>query len=177
VLAALGWRATIAPGIMPRGGDEFDYFLRILLALALYVFCYGMSAVLLRFYLFADKVRALYNWVLTLVLLGLGSTLPWIVAFIIYSNRMSRQGGLDWWLLPNPFWAASELDRRSSREEMTVVCFLFLGVWALILAALSVRWVGVQMARFQPARPSTPRPATVPAAATEIPLAAPVEAE
>ncbi len=158
--------------------NDLDDVLRIFAAIALYTFCFGMSVVLLRAYLFADKIRSLFNWVLALLLAGLGCLLPWIAALLIYSDRFARQTEPPWWLLTNPPFSVYEIgrDHRYRHPQYTEVCFIFLGVWTLLLAAVSIPWMVQQMARFQPAGPQV-RGRTAAKAETEAEMAYPVDAK
>jgi hypothetical protein len=144
------WRETYPP--TSGFPDLFAGFLQCFGALALYTFCYGMSAVLLRAYLFRNKIRSTLTWVVALLLLGLGSTVPWIGAYLFRYDIFSyHYSGLQWWWLPNPFWSLGEVAREpfSRSGYFTEACFLFLGAWALLLAILSVPWVFQQFTRFR----------------------------
>lgn len=149
----LGWSWCVIHSTFGRGKEEV---LQVFAAMALYTFCYGMSAVLLRAYLLRTKVRQGFTWLLVLLLVVLGCSVPWLGAFIVYSDTFSYRGGLAWWLIPNPMGSLIEIGAGHGflRDEYTVFCFVFLSVWALVLGVLSIPWLFGQLARF---RPSTPR--------------------
>jgi hypothetical protein len=180
LFASWGWR-TLYPTF--TAADDSDELRRIFAALALYFFCYGMSAVLIRSYLLADKIHSLFTWVVGLLLVGLGSSLPWIAAFCIYFDDFGRHDvELHWWALTNPFAAIYEMTEVSSSHglfevgDFTTVCFLFLGGWALLLSLLSLHWGVQQILRFHP--PASRRgKASLPAprALEEMAMATPAE--
>jgi hypothetical protein len=149
LLVGWGWSAAFPSfGFAKESGEVRKVFA----ALALYIFCYGISAVWLRTVFLRHKLRTEFTWVLVLLLVGLGSSLPWIVAFIVYSDTFGRWSELSWWLLANPFGAVVEVGTAGGArgDEFTAVCFLFLSVWALLLSALSLPWAINQVARFHP---------------------------
>ncbi len=84
-------------------GEGSEIILSVSAALGLYVFCYSMTAVLLRVYVLRDRLRVLYNWVLAFLLLAVGSTLPWITVLFFDFDRFGRSAEIQWWMLPNPF--------------------------------------------------------------------------
>jgi hypothetical protein len=149
LLIGWGWRIIFLDLEFTTQSDEIR---ETFAAIGLYTFCYGMSAVLVRTYLLPHKLRAGHTWVLVLLLVGLGSSLPWIAAFLLYSGQFGRLTN-PWWLLTNPFGGIYEI--ATSRyfphyHPFVVECFLFLGVWAALLVLGSVVWLGRQMARFHP---------------------------
>lgn len=172
------WRAFFhthgmhAPVVEPKIGD----FQRVFTALALYTFCYGMSAVLLRVYLLRERIRPVFTWALALLLLGLGCVLPWIAAILVHAENLQRRADLQWWLLSNPFVAIYEIGD-GHHDDFVTACFVFLGGWALALVALSLAWTLQQIVQF---RPTAIRAAGNTSAATEqqeeVALAAPVDA-
>ena len=129
--------------------SEVENVWRVFAALALYVFCYGTSAVLIRFYLLSERVRSVFTWVLVLMLVAVGCTLPWSVGFLVYGSRFARYGELPWWLLANPFGAIYEVGSERA-DTFTEICFLFLAAWALIILVLSIPWGVQQFVRFHP---------------------------
>jgi len=176
LLIGWGWRDTFPTFEFAKQSDEIR---ETFAALALYTFCYGMSGVLLRAYLLPNKIRLEFTWVLVLLLVGLGSSLPWIVAFILYSGHLGRWPE-PWWLLTNPFGGIYEIATSrwysSSQRDFTQLCFLFLAIWAALLVLLSVDWVGKQLARFHPpARRVKSKAAGETPVLKEVVMAAPIE--
>ena len=154
LLTAATWQDFFFGGATDPRGDED--LVQIFSAIALYTFCYGMSAVLLRAYLFANRILSVFTWVLALLLFALGCTVPWIFAMLANSGQLAYTNRFAWWWLPNPFMALSEIEgyRYRNNTDFVYTCFLFLGVWAVVLCAAAVPWVFQQLRRF---RRLTPR--------------------
>lgn len=152
-------------------GEGSEIILSVSAALGLYVFCYSMTAVLLRVYVLRDRLRVLYNWVLAFLLLAVGSTLPWITVLFFDFDRFGRSAEIQWWMLPNPFDALYKIGPGHDYYApggFTLACFVFLGVWSLSLTVLSVSWFGQQIARFHPPAPRVRIQAPVPADARPV---------
>jgi hypothetical protein len=147
LLVGLAWRNIFPTFTL---SDEIGEVQMVFGALALYTFCFGMSAVLVRYYLLGARIRPVYTWVLCLLLVGLGMTLPWIAALIIDAHSIYNQE-MPWWLFTNPFGVIMEISQLRYRNSYSALaCFVFLICWAMVLAALSVRWVSQQIALFHP---------------------------
>ncbi len=175
LLVSWGWR-ELWPSF--GGAVESDQARVFFLALALYTFCYGMSAVVLRSWLLSDRIRSVYNWVLAALLLGLGSSVPWVIFFLIHFNQLGRIHGFQWWELPNPFAALYHISSWPRESETAVICFLFLVFWAVVLLLPILRWMVAQMGRFRPPVPrvkGTAREAEMETPAVPV-LATPAEA-
>jgi hypothetical protein len=184
ILSALGLLATAAVGIYwwryfesltPVTGPggvalpvpDMDPFVeagQTLIALALFTWCYGLSAVLVRTYLLGDeRLRSTYTWAVGLLLVGLGTALPAIAAYIIYFDELHYQNIFPWWNLTNPFATAHELItgyRGYYGDQVVgydVVLFSFLGLWATLVTALAMPWFIGQMLRFRPPASRPPR--------------------
>jgi hypothetical protein len=154
--------------------SESDNVRIVMAAVALYTYCYGMSAVLIRYYFLRNWLRPVVTWVLALVLLGLGSALPWITALAVYTDSFGRYNDMKWWQLTVPFGSIPEIamDMRGSGSDFTSVCLSFLAGWAAIVTILSLGWVGGQIQGFHPPAPRVkerPAPAAEPVPATEPP--------
>ena len=163
LLVSLAWRQFYP---FYRLGDGSDSARQVFTALALYTYCYAMTAVMIRAYLLRTRIQPVHTWVLVLLLVGLGTALPWIVAFIIQANQFGHSVGLPWWLLGNPFFGVYEIMRQRrgyyyQENDFATVCFVFLGLWGILLQGPWVLWIGKQFARFCNAPRQPPGKATV----------------
>ncbi len=128
--------------------------------LALYAYCYALTASLVR-RVFLPRVPVGYTWVVFLALLVAGSVLPFLGAFLFLYGEWNYQLHF-FWLLSNPVAAAGEMsDPRLSFRESAY--WLFAGVWAGAITLASVPWFMRQVLRFRPPtapgidrRPSAP---------------------
>ena len=125
--------------------------------LALYVYCYGQSAVLIRHYLLGNHIRPGFTWVIAALLIGLGTTLPPMVAYFAYNDQMRYNNDIGWWYVPNPFIGYLELftdGRRSGYRyaDFDTICVWFLATWASLVTLLSMPWVAEQIRAFHPPR-------------------------
>jgi hypothetical protein len=142
---------TTGPG---RGWEPATVMLAAMIPICLYTFCYGLSAVFVRTYILKRHLKPAFTWLLGLLLVGLGSSIPAVLAYIFFSHQMRYGTDSGWWMLLNPFMAVYELVPRyrgTWNEEFQTLCYLFLTGWALLMTALSVPWFGAQLRRFQPA--------------------------
>ena len=109
--------------------------------MCLYFFCYALSGALLRRWLF-KRTGAELTWLLGVILLALGSIVPFLIgALIFFGNEpWSEQAGA--WLVGNPFaWSVAE-----QRKLYAAVG----GVWALLVAAFSLPWFVARVRSFRP---------------------------
>jgi hypothetical protein len=135
------------------GGEENEQVSHIMLAVALYTYCFSMGAVLLRVLLLGDRVRTGFTWLLTLLLVGLGSSIPAVIAYVVYSDY-DRYNTTSWWLLTNPFASVYDVGQAwssSRNDDYSFLCFLFTGIWAFVTTLLgTIPWVLFQILRFHP---------------------------
>jgi hypothetical protein len=131
---------------------DFDHRNALTLVLiALYTVDYCMLAVWLRNVLLG-RIQAAYTWVLVLLLLGLGSALPWPLLFL-FQNEELRMGRTNpWWQLSNPFSTIYTCVMESSGDKTVFrdMCPLFLGVLGLMLLLGCLPWMARQVRRFRP---------------------------
>jgi hypothetical protein len=157
-------------------GEDFSvHVCKVMGAVALYTFCYGMTAVLVRAYLFGGRVRATVTWLVALLLVGLGSSLPMVLAYLTVPEHLRYSSDEQWWLLTNPFASVYEINttgRRTGWADYETVCYLFIVTWAGVAAALSMPWLIAQMTRFR-----RPQPRPRPAVAEEVERPAPLRPE
>jgi hypothetical protein len=142
------------PGSLTRGYEEATGMLRVMVVLSLYTWCYGLSAVLVRTHVLAGQLKASFTWLVALLLLGLGSSIPYIIAMIFFSDQLRYQSD-GWWMLPNPFVAVYEFSagsgpRWGDNSEFQSMCYWFLGTWGLLVAVLAVPSFIAQVRRFRP---------------------------
>ncbi len=94
-------------------------FLDVMMIIFLYTYCYGLTAVLVRTHILAGQMKSSLTWLVGLLLVGLGSSIPAVIAYFFFSDqfRYSNDGG--WWMLPNPIMAVYELmqDMRGVRNS------------------------------------------------------------
>jgi hypothetical protein len=110
-----------------------------------YTLAYSLTAVQARAWLFRRHIRPVYTWVLALLFLGLGCTLPFIAAYLVYFNEFRFPHETEWWLWANPFNAVYEaLDKSWSdwnsiyfRVEDTI---LVVSAWCVLVVVASVPW-------------------------------------
>jgi hypothetical protein len=136
-----------------RGPKAGETVLEVAVVIALFTFCYGLSGVLVRG-LLRDRVRPVYTWLVSLVLLGLGSALPALAAYFWYHDRnyLPRES-IEWWLLPNPILAVVEVvSGRNWGTNFDTACLWFTGSWAVLVALLCLPWFLRQVDRFRPPR-------------------------
>jgi hypothetical protein len=147
-----GWwlYANQVPG---RMWENAFYFVRAMLLLAMYVYCYGMSAVLVRHYVLANQLKINFTWLVGLLLVGLGSSIPYTIAFIFFSDEMRTfRGELNWWSLPNPFaagWDAFNIGNLL-RDGQEVLYYWFAGTWTMLVTVLAMPWFVAQVRAFKP---------------------------
>ncbi|MFO0878545.1 MAG: hypothetical protein U0840_14490 [Gemmataceae bacterium] len=137
--------------------------LRGMVLVALYAYCYGMSAVLVRTYLLANQIRSVFNWLIAALLVGLGSSIPSVIAYILFYDQIRYQNEPGWWALPNPFLAVYEVSNspRTQQLEFEVLCYFFLAIWGVLVTLLSLPWFVGQLKRFRPLVPREIPPADV----------------
>jgi hypothetical protein len=178
---ALRSMAVLPPGAVPTpptaasvgmpGAESSAHVSKVLAGLALFVLCYGLTAVLIRVYLFGSRVRSTYTWLVALLLVGVGSSFPLVLAYLFVPDHLRYSADEQWWLLTNPFASLFEIHTSSRRAGLTdyeTMCFLFTISWAGLAAALSMPWIIGQMTHFH-------RPRARPRVAESVEEALPTE--
>lgn len=151
-----GYVAVAAPAATP--GVELDVaeaMIRVMAYVSLYAFCFGLSAILVRHYLLANQVKSAHTWLIAVLLVGLGSSIPSFIAYIAFHDQVRYQHDPGWWSLTSPIYAMYELchDLPKSRyADFEALLAWFLGIWAVLVAVLCLPGVIAQMRRFQPSR-------------------------
>jgi hypothetical protein len=132
-----------------------------LVLVALYAFDYCMLAVWLRNILHG-RIKAEFTWILALLLVGLGASLPWPLLFLFQGEEL-RHGQVDpWWQISNPLSTmyACVLEPSGRTEGFRDLCLVFLGGLGLLLFLACLRWMALQIRRFQPPGKETRSPAS-----------------
>ena len=110
--------------------------------MCLYFFCYAMTGALLRRRLF-NKVGAELTWLIGAILLGVGSIAPFLIGYIIFFNDQWWAEDFGAWWVGNPFaWG-----NKGHRVLYAGVA----GVWATLVAAMSLPWFIERVKSFEPA--------------------------
>jgi hypothetical protein len=133
-----------------------DAVFAVCLVALLYLFCYGMSAVLVRVYLLSGQVRHGMTWIILLLLIGLGSSVPAVIAYIVFPDQIHMSGNeATWWKLPSPFLSMAEVSPSMNggtfrQDTYMEACLWFLIIWALTVSVLCLPWYMGQVNRFRP---------------------------
>ncbi|MCI0376741.1 MAG: hypothetical protein L0215_03970 [Gemmataceae bacterium] len=114
---------------------------------ALYVYCYAMTAVFVRNVLFRH-VEAIFNWVIFIFLLAIGSLVPFLIFFLLLFREWNYQEHF-YALLTNPFVAIWEFaEGRFFRNQNVYLTFAV--SWAALATLLNLPWFFRQFLRFRP---------------------------
>lgn len=144
---ALDWFRTA-----PEANDAW-LMLVMQVFFSLYLFCYGLSAVAVRHHLLAGQLSTSYTWLVALVLLGLGCSIPYTIAYVAFYDQMRLVGDTGWWMLPNPFFAIAQVAGQPWRgDDFTGMLAGFLLAWAVLVTLLCLPWYLRQVRAFRPAR-------------------------
>jgi hypothetical protein len=99
--------------------------------MCLYFFCYAMTGALLRRRLFS-RVGTELTWLIAAILLAVGSLAPFLIGYIVFfSDQWWSEDSGAWWV-GNPF-AWSNKGHRALYASVG-------GVWAILVAAMSLPW-------------------------------------
>jgi hypothetical protein len=130
--------------------------LGILVTLVLYTIAYCLSAVIVRRLAGSQRIPVQYTWIIALILLGLGSILPYLIYWAM-SSALGLYGEVDIeWVITNPFSAAAEVETKARMVgapwlESSPVVFSI--VWATLVTLLNLPWVVRQLWDFRPPGP------------------------
>jgi hypothetical protein len=125
-----------------RGEQDLKTAVEVLLLISLYILSYSLTAVLVRRFLFGNQVKPVFTWVVALVMVAVGSAVPYLIGFLIYYNHL-RDMREQYWLLTNPFWAPYDERHRSTYEA-------FAAIWAGVVMVLNIPWYVGQVRAFRP---------------------------
>jgi hypothetical protein len=125
----------------------------VMALLDLYTYCYALTAVLVCRWL-PFKFKPV--WLVALILVALGSALPYVFIFLLSDNRMWTLDSGYHWLFTSPFAAMIGVERHGWEFGF------FAGAWALLVTLLNLPWFVGQIRAFRPYTGSrVPPPATV----------------
>jgi hypothetical protein len=149
-LVLLGWQTYY----LDQGlGDARDFrviwegpVFRTMAAFVLYTYAYALAAVFVRRLL---KIKAIFTWIVMALLVGLGSAVPFLVAFL-FLYRDWRFYEHYYVLLSNPFTAAFAIGER--RFTHSDDFFLFAAIMAAVVTLLNLFWFVGQIRAFRPYR-------------------------
>jgi hypothetical protein len=149
-LAAQVWKDFLPsmPGAqLPASGPLMQTWLEVVALGGLYVLAYALTAVLAR-RLSPWPIPAVYTWVVVVVLLAVGSLVPFLVAFLLFYREWRFEDHYTW-LLSNPV-AGFVAVTYGSYSPIVPFFFIFAGGWATVAAALNGPWFARQVWRFRP---------------------------
>jgi hypothetical protein len=110
--------------------------------MCLYFFCYAMTGALLRRHLFS-RVGTELTWLVAAILLAVGSLAPFLIGYIVFFSDQWWSEDLGAWWVGNPF-AWSNKGHRALYASVG-------GVWAILVAAMSLPWFIERLRSFRPA--------------------------
>lgn len=128
VISSVWWR--LFPTFSNLG--EFVGATRWMTVMNLYLFCYSLTAALLRRH-FLKRMSANFTWLVAALLTSIGSAIPFLIGMLVYMND------IDWWredygrwLVGNPFvWDVAKYRG----------LYLSIGTaWALLAVVFNLHW-------------------------------------
>jgi hypothetical protein len=103
-------------------------------------FCYALSSALLRRHLLG-RIGAEMTWVVGAILLTLGSTVPFMIGYLVFFNDKWWSDDFGAWFVGNPFaWG---------NKNHRVLYVSVTGVWAVLAAAFNLHWFIERVKEFQ----------------------------
>ncbi len=140
-----------------RGQVNMEEMVTVTGGIFLFVYCYGLMAVLLRQILFR-KMPTQYMGLISLLLMVLGCCIPMLISILVSGDNRGGHEFEESWLITNP----AILGYDSQRD----FAMSFLAIWASLSTILCIPWFLAQISRFVPLKP-TPIPETVPVSTNE----------
>ncbi len=120
----------------------------------LYIYTYCLLAVLVRRSVFRNRLQPAHTWLVAMILIGLGSTLPFMLAFVLDADPTQARFGnrAQWWKIGNPFVAVSEsLGEQTFGQYFVAEAHLaFVGPLAVAATFFCIPWFSRQIRNFQP---------------------------
>jgi hypothetical protein len=109
--------------------------------MCLYIFCYAMTGALLRRHLFS-RVGTELTWLISAILLAVGSLAPFLTGYIVFFKDQWWSEEFGAWWVGNPFaWG---------NKEYRALYAGVGGVWAMLVAAMSLPWFFERVRSFRP---------------------------
>jgi hypothetical protein len=161
-LASAWWMDVF--GTTSHDWENVAGLLRVMVLIALYTYCYGLTAILVRRFLLSNQIKSSLTWLIAALLVGLGSSVPSVVAYIVFWDQWHRATDTSWWALTNPFLAIFTIVEhfpRSPYNDFDTLLYWFLGIWGVLVTVLCFPWFGAQLKRFQPLKKRDDEPAQV----------------
>jgi hypothetical protein len=118
-----------------------------------YTYCYCMSGVLIRRFGRSRGLDPSITWLVTFILVGLGSVLPFFVGLALEDrmHRLMRDPDYKPLFLTSPIMAIdSDIDNDFQEVNITAI---FLLAWGTIVTVLNLGWLASQMGKFRPPEP------------------------
>jgi hypothetical protein len=137
ILAAALWNSFHPPSYRY---DNLSDVIRTTAGLALYAYCYAMTALVVR-RTFFPKAKTAYTWMIAICILAIAFMFP-IVGHLTRPYEVRYEGSSDLWYLGTPV-LISDYARQS-------LAFTFAGSWALVVALLGLPWFARQVSQFRP---------------------------
>lgn len=132
----------------------------------LYLYCYALTAVLVRRTLL-ERGQTVYTWVVMVLLVAAGSALPILVVFLLFQRIEFAQHYV--WMLTNP--VAGLIGVGDYRFHAREFILAFVAAWAGLVTLLNVPWFARQFRTFRPfAGKSSAVPEVPPSARTVAPM-------
>jgi hypothetical protein len=151
VAAAFG----VPPAMTGVGGwnnlDDMYLLLRFAVVVFLYAYCYCMTAVVVRTVLFRNQVRPTFTWLIVMLLVGLGSVGPYMIAYFVVRHPLAHDDTLS--LVTNPFESigrAMSYEARYNHDPFDVFCMPVLLIWAGVATLCALPWMVKQFIGFSP---------------------------
>lgn len=159
--AGLGWYGEI----------DLLFGARFGVLAGLYTLCFCLTGIFLRAWVLREQVRQNLTWMVVVLLVGVGSMGPYVVAYFAAPELLLPEQTDRTWLWTNPFYTIDislrrellgrSLDDQDWRWVFTAECMPFLTVWLAGAALVSLPWLLRQTRVF--IRPlSAPMPALAP---------------
>lgn len=143
-------------------GFGFDFWrdfkaLQVVFALiVLYLYGYGMTAILIRNTLFRGKLQPVYTWVLFVLIAFVGGALPYLFLLMFPSNSLQFEREHPWIILPNMVMSviASYGQRGYVANDFDTMCLVFTISWAVLITLVMMPWFLRQVRGFRPLKRS-----------------------
>jgi hypothetical protein len=164
-LALTAWGVPTAVADVPRRGlgwygeAELLFGLRFAVLLGFYTFCICVSAVFIRSTVFRNQVRPNFTWMVVVLLLGVGSAGPYLVAYFTAPELLMPEQTDRTWLWTNPFYTIDislryDLLHRSEEPDWRFAfgadVMTFLYGWAAVAVVVTLPWLVRQVRAFRP---------------------------
>ncbi len=127
--------------------------IRLMSALTAYCYCFGLTAVLFRKYFLSEQVNTSVTWLIAALFVGLGSSVPTVFAYIVFSEQLRYHYGPGWWSLTNPIYVLMWLGEgrfNSQSPGFELMLVIFLLCWGLLVTVLWVPSFLHQVRNFKP---------------------------